>query len=102
MMRRILSDDEFVVPCIVCKKEFAPMFEGHPSINDPNNGVSFYSSGQYGSQVFDSFQGNMIEINVCDECVKVAIDEEMVIYRHRADDKNLAQGVYLWNGKDWS
>lgn len=37
--------------------------------NQPYSAVTFDSSGQYGSAVWDDFHGAKIEINICDDCL---------------------------------
>lgn len=59
-----------MLTCIVCDREFEsaandPLFDAIPYA-----GTLFYSSGHYGSTVFDSFDGAKLEIVVCDECLK--------------------------------
>ena len=105
-MRQVRSDEGFVCPCIVCGVSLERIFPEHPmgSINEPNHAISFFGSGQYGSTIFDSFDGNTLEINVCDECVKKAAEKGWVIYNNNNPHKDLpiGKGSFIWNGKDFS
>lgn len=70
--------------CIVCRKTLPNIMEDG---NQPSGGVAFSSPGHYGSGVFDPMDGSCIEINVCDECLLKAGQEQIVcqqeIVRHR-------------------
>lgn len=68
------------LPCIACGKGLEDAIPGtpeHPVENQPYQGTVFTSHGQYGSTVFDSMTGEFLEINVCDECLK--INRDMVL-----------------------
>jgi hypothetical protein len=58
-----------MLTCIVCDRQFEraandPLFDAVPY-----GGTLFYSSGHYGSTVFDPFDGTKLEIIVCDKCL---------------------------------
>ena len=53
--------------CIVCDKPLRNVTED--SDNQPYVGTSFSSSGHYGSTAWDSVDGELLEINVCDTCL---------------------------------
>jgi hypothetical protein len=54
-------------PCIACGKVLANVFED--AENQPSGGTEFRTFGHYGSTFWDSFAGEEIVINVCDECL---------------------------------
>ena len=64
-------------PCIVCRKALRPVFPGlsdqEGSYQQPSEAVTFSSKGNYGSTVFDSFDGHILEANVCDACLAAAL-----------------------------
>ena len=61
------------LPCIVCGARLQNAF---PSAdNQPSDGTAFYTYGHYGSTFFDSFDGQQIEINVCDPCLTKHTDK---------------------------
>ena len=76
--------ETFDIPnCIVCKKEMTTTMIDHPSA--PDRGCYFTSGGNYGSFVWDPmFEWNNphLGIVVCDDCLRVAIDEQQVIMSH--------------------
>lgn len=61
--------------CIVCDKEL----ESISSPNQPHDGLEFVSSGHYGTTVFDPMDGSMLAINVCDSCLKKAIEKKQTL-----------------------
>ena len=75
------------LPCIRCGKQLyqvskeAPVTESFQ--NQPYNGTAFYTSGHYGSTVFDEVFGETIEINVCDTCLLDAAKEQRILYYRR-------------------
>lgn len=60
--------------CIVCGSRLESAL-GDDSINQPAGGLSFQSSGHYGSTAFDPLDGTYLEINVCDKCLVSSRDE---------------------------
>lgn len=56
------------LPCIVCGKalENVDNFEG----NQPYAGTEFHSYGHYGSTIFDPMDGQVLMLNVCDDCLR--------------------------------
>lgn len=62
-----------LLPCIVCGKTLQNAFQD--SINQPSEGTAFTTSGHYGSTFFDSFDGQKIEVNVCDPCLRQNTDK---------------------------
>jgi hypothetical protein len=56
------------LPCIACGASLKNVWSD--SDNQPSEGTAFRTHGHYGSTFFDSFDGQQIEINVCDECLQ--------------------------------
>ncbi len=67
--------------CIACGRELESVFpdDSPASINQPAHGLAFSTHGHYGSTVFDPGDGSRLEINVCDPCVKDAIEVGVAI-----------------------
>lgn len=69
--------------CLACGKELESAIPDdlHSStVNQPSEGTSFQSHGQYGSTVWDPFDGHYIEINICDDCLRKAGQQRQVLY----------------------
>ncbi len=58
------------LPCVVCTKALRNVFDG--SANQPSGGLAFASGGHYGSTVYDPFNDESLELNICDECLTKA------------------------------
>jgi hypothetical protein len=70
-----------IVPCIVCGAVLREALPDH-SENQPNDGVYAVISGNYGSTVFDPFDGTHLEIVVCDPClIKAGIRDRVLVGR---------------------
>lgn len=67
---------EYALPCIVCKKTLRNALNDVE--NQPENGVAAQTSGNYGSTVWDSFSGEFLEFNVCDDCLRAAGEAGLV------------------------
>jgi hypothetical protein len=74
------------IPCLVCGMELTHATGGHTFMDSdvvtsqPSNGVAFSTSGNYGSELFDSIDGKeRLEIVICDGCVKRNRDRTRVI-----------------------
>ncbi len=62
--------------CIVCTEVLKPIwdpviFPQDAQVNQPSGGMTFTSEGQYGTTVFDPMNGSFLEINICDDCMKM-------------------------------
>lgn len=66
------------LPCIVCGQALQNVIDD--AQNQPNDGLAFTTNGHYGSTVFDPMDGTAIEINVCDDCIRVAGREGRVLW----------------------
>jgi len=63
-----------ILPCIRCDAELKPALPDlDDAENQPMNGCCFWTSGHYGTAVFDHADGSRLEINVCDKCLEKAI-----------------------------
>lgn len=67
-------------PCIVCARPFSNVVSTQSCPNQPYEGATFNSHGQYGCTVFDEIDGSKLEINICDDCLKAARDRGYVGY----------------------
>lgn len=71
------------MPCIVCRAALENLFEPAPEEfcweNQPVKGTAFQTHGHYGSTVFDPMDGTFLEINVCDECMKKASHDGLIM-----------------------
>jgi len=80
-------DKDNPVPCIICGKELSHAFgrfHDEPEItNQPNDGVACVSYGNYGSTVFDSFDGQRIEFAICDICLVERWERLRITHWHR-------------------
>lgn len=57
------------LPCFKCGKALEPVLPDDSDRNQPYSGVVFSTHGQYGSAVFDEFDGAKLAINICDTCL---------------------------------
>ncbi len=59
---------EAMLPCIICGTTLNNSFDD--TDNQPSEGTEFSTFGHYGSTFWDSFDGEEIAINICDECLR--------------------------------
>jgi hypothetical protein len=57
------------LPCFKCGKDLKNVFP--TSENQPDGGTEFRTLGHYGSTFWDSFDGEELILNVCDDCLRV-------------------------------
>jgi hypothetical protein len=62
---------EAMLPCFVCGTTLQNAFEG--SDNQPQEGTEFRTYGHYGSTFWDSFDGEELVLNICDECLRKGV-----------------------------
>lgn len=55
-----------MLPCLVCGDEIDAVF----SETQPSEGTQFSTYGHYGSTFWDSFNGEELVLNVCDDCLE--------------------------------
>jgi hypothetical protein len=58
---------ESTLPCFRCGRPLLNVF--HTSENQPDGGTEFRTLGHYGSTFWDSFDGEELILNVCDDCL---------------------------------
>lgn len=69
------------MPCLACGKRLQRVF--NPSADQPSDGVMCETAGNYGSTVFDSFNGERLLFLICDQCLETAGRKGNVrIFRH--------------------
>lgn len=59
---------EAFLPCFKCGKALMNAFI--ESDNQPSEGTEFRTYGHYGSTFWDSFDGEELVLNVCDDCLQ--------------------------------
>lgn len=82
------------LPCIVCGKDLESALPAdlEGGQNQPNDGTTFISHGQYGSTVWDPMDrgGNeMLEINICDPCLLQHKDKVLHVTRITTTDHRI-------------
>lgn len=65
-------------PCIACGVVKPNVTDD--AVNQPEDGLYFRTHGQYGSRVFDPFDGSFLEIVVCDNCMIRAREQGRVLW----------------------
>ncbi len=65
------------IPCIVCDKALENVDEA--AENQPHKGTTFTSGGHYGSTAFDPMNGEFLEINICDDCLRKRAEQGKVM-----------------------
>lgn len=61
-----------MLPCFACGKTLRNAFG--ECDNQPEEGTEFRTYGHYGSSFWDSFDGEQLVLNVCDECLRAHTD----------------------------
>ena len=104
------------LPCFKCSKVLPNVFEDCD--NQPYGGTEFRTEGHYGSTFWDSFDGEELVLNICDDCLRehsdrlgqqkrwmpvrcagltgfgrVDVDRPLVAYSGNSDDSSLTVGV---------
>ena len=59
---------EAMLPCFKCGKTLPNAC--HDEDNQPYGGTEFRTYGHYGSTFWDSFDGEELVLNVCDDCLR--------------------------------
>lgn len=60
--------------CVACGVEMMNIMDSESGLQ-PNDGLAFSTRGHYGSTYFDPMNGSYIELAICDECVKRAVED---------------------------
>ena len=100
-MQQIQNEDNYICSCMICDKEILPEFPEHPEINNPKDATVFTSVGNYGSSIFDGLGHAYLEVNICDDCMRKAIEKRNILLR--ATNPYLKSslevgGYYVWDG----
>lgn len=66
--RNAPMSQEAMLPCLKCGKSLPNAISGVD--NQPYGGTVFRTEGHYGSTFWDSFDGEELIINVCDDCLR--------------------------------
>lgn len=61
-----------IVPCFACGRMLKNVCTDED--NQPSEGTEFRTYGHYGSTFWDSFDGEELVLNVCDECLRAHTD----------------------------
>lgn len=72
---------EAMVPCFTCGTTLGNVAE--EAVNQPDGGTEFRTYGHYGSTFWDSFDGEQIIVNICDECLREHTDRILRLKRFR-------------------
>ena len=56
------------LPCFKCGRDLRNVFV--EADNQPHNGTEFRTYGHYGSTFWDSFDGEELVLNICDDCLR--------------------------------
>ena len=92
-MQQIQNEDNYICSCMICDKEILPEFPEHPEINNPKDATVFTSVGNYGSSIFDGLGHAYLEVNICDDCMRKAIEKRNILIRTTKD-----YAFYVWDG----
>lgn len=66
-----------LIPCLVCGRQLDNVDD--ESCNCPDGADCFSTHGHYGSRLFDPMNGEYLEINVCSDCLRTAVDSNRVL-----------------------
>lgn len=91
---------ETMLPCFVCGKTFQNAFP--EADNQPDAGTEFRTYGHYGSTFWDSFDGEELVLNICDDCLSERKDRLAQHKRYRpVMSYQVNTGLPLVVGKHW-
>jgi hypothetical protein len=83
-----------MLPCFKCGKTLENAFGD--AENQPYGGTEFRTYGHYGSTFWDSFDGEELVLNVCDDCLRAHTERLAQHKRFRP----VVTGR-MWVGKNW-
>jgi len=86
---------EYALPCIICGTPLRNALRGDVD-NQPLDGVCCLTHGNYGSTVFDSFNGEFLEFNICDPCL-VGAGAEGRVWIARERRPVTTEGILIGN-----
>lgn len=91
---------EAMLPCFACGNTL-PNVQSHCE-NQPYGGTEFRTYGHYGSTVWDSFDGEELVLNICDDCLRAHPERLAQQKRFRPVWTNrVHNGLPLMVGKHW-
>jgi hypothetical protein len=86
-----------LLQCIICDTSFESAVPEGFGENQPSEGTVFTSSGQYGSTAFDPLDGSVLEITICDPCLRAkAAKQRVLIGRFRRPVEINGMGIVGW------
>jgi hypothetical protein len=72
---------EAMLPCFTCGKTMINAFPSQD--NQPEDGTEFRTYGHYGSTFWDSFDGEELVLNICDDCLRARTERLAQHKRYR-------------------
>jgi hypothetical protein len=91
---------EAMLPCLVCGKTLPNAFPD--ADNQPYGGTEFRTYGAYGSTFWDSFDGEELVLNICDDCLRAHTERLAQHKRFRpVMSYQGSTGLPLMVGKHW-
>jgi hypothetical protein len=84
-----------MLPCFKCGKVLLNIFR--EADNQPDGGTEFRTYGHYGSTFWDSFDGEELVLNVCDECLQDHADR---LAQHKRSQPVRCEGMVGF-GQRW-
>lgn len=84
--------------CIVCKKKLESVWGFEGGGNQPYAATAFSTPGYHGSTIFDPGDGHYLEINVCDECLREASQQNLVALGEPSSDTRAGKLRYFVPG----
>ena len=70
------GDTNTRVDCLICGAAVQRVDRDSPT--QPYGGTSFYSHGNYGSTVFDPFDGQYLHVIICDPCLTSRMEQVLM------------------------
>lgn len=83
--------------CIVCGVELDRLWD--EDVSTPKGGLSFQTHGHYGSSAFDPMDTRLLQVNVCDTCIRRAAEQGRVLLA-RVSQPVVITHLGRWNGTD--
>src|SRR5688500_10712974 len=84
--------------CIACGHRLGDSCPGFVG-NQPLGGTAFFSYGHYGSTAFDPMDGQFLELNVCDPCLRdSATKGRVLIHPPRSPGTDTIGAGEVWDG----
>lgn len=69
------------LPCIACGAKLESAAPDSGQGNQPSDGLCFHTPGHYGSTEFDPMDGSVLEVSICDACVRRGRASGVVLHR---------------------